>query len=139
MFNTDRMRVGDLLAGTWVISAPRKKLAVDLARHERPRRAGRFTEAQLDVYGVFELQTLEQVLRDGQPRRSPPSPTRSAHKVGLPDDGDDYGFLSDYYAALVREAGARLAVRPPPRDQMGKLRRAGQRRWEITHLTPSGS
>jgi hypothetical protein len=21
-------------------------------------------------------------------------------KAGLPDDGDDYGFLSDYYAAL---------------------------------------
>ena len=22
------------------------------------------------------------------------------HKAGLPDDGDDWGFLSDYYAAL---------------------------------------
>ena len=62
------MRVGDLLAGTWVVRAPRREL------QRRGRRCrGRalpdhqFTDAQLDVYGVFELQTLERVLRDAPP------------------------------------------------------------------------
>src|SRR5688500_1463745 len=67
LFNKDRLRVGDLLAGTWVINAPRKKLSVDrLAERTAPEQL-RFSEAQLDVYGIFELQTLEQVLRDDQP------------------------------------------------------------------------
>ena len=34
LFNKDRMRVGDLLAGTWVIAAPKKELSVDLFRHQ---------------------------------------------------------------------------------------------------------
>src|SRR6185295_13938882 len=66
LFNRDRMRVGDLLAGTWVIAAPRKKLAVDLLDTDGPRDRYNFTDGQLDVYGVFELQTLERVLREGQ-------------------------------------------------------------------------
>ena len=47
-FNKDRMRVGDLLAGTWVVNAPKRKLTVDLAArwdggarlrlHRRPAR-----------------------------------------------------------------------------------------------------
>ena len=56
MFNKDRMRVGDLLAGTWVVSAPRRKLSADLASVEwEGAPEYRFTAAQLDVYGVFEL------------------------------------------------------------------------------------
>ena len=31
-------------------------------------------------------------------------------KGGLPDDGDDYGFLSDYYAALCARLEAGLMV-----------------------------
>jgi hypothetical protein len=31
-------------------------------------------------------------------------------KAGLPDDGDDYGFLSDYYAALCAHLEAGLMV-----------------------------
>jgi hypothetical protein len=31
-------------------------------------------------------------------------------KAGLPDDGDDYGFLSDYYAALCARLEAGLMV-----------------------------
>ena len=31
-------------------------------------------------------------------------------KAGLPDDGDDYGFLYDYYAALCAHLEANLMV-----------------------------
>jgi hypothetical protein len=31
-------------------------------------------------------------------------------KAGLPDDGDDFGFLSDYYAALCAHLEAGLMV-----------------------------
>ena len=51
------------------------------------RQLFRFSEAQLDVYGIYELQTLEQVLRNDQPEASPRSPTpfatRSARRRGL--------------------------------------------------------
>src|SRR3954470_20650867 len=91
MFNKDKMRVGDLLAGTWVISAPRKKLAVDLLDTEAPAVARyTFTEAQLDVYGVFELQTLERVLRETQPEAIATVAYTIRNKIGLGEQwGDD--------------------------------------------------
>jgi uncharacterized RDD family membrane protein YckC len=102
-FNRDKMRVGDLLAGTWVISAPRKKLAVDLLASEAPASAYRFTEAQLDVYGVFELQTLERVLRESQAEAVATVAYTIRNKIGAFDQqmpGDDYLFLLAYYDAI---------------------------------------
>ena len=102
MFNKDKMRVGDLLAGTWVISAPRKKLAIDLLDSEAPAQ-GRFTftEAQLDVYGVYELQTLERVLREAQPEAIATVAHVIRGKIGLADQyGDDHEFLLAYYDAI---------------------------------------
>jgi len=102
MFNKDKMRVGDLLAGTWVISAPRKKLAVDLLDTETPAQPRHvFTEAQLDVYGVFELQTLERVLRDGQMEAIATVAYTIRNKIGLGHEyGDDHEFLLCYYDAI---------------------------------------
>jgi uncharacterized RDD family membrane protein YckC len=68
--NRDRLRLGDLVAGTCVIQTPRAALLSDLS--ERDRFAGRarvnleryvFTPQQLGIYGVTELQALEAVLR----------------------------------------------------------------------------
>ncbi|WP_416462420.1 RDD family protein [Sphingomonas sp. VDB2] len=100
LFNRDRLRVGDLLAGTWVVNNVRAKLGADLvaARAEQPRRV--FSDAALDLYGIYELQTLENVLRGGQDDAIVTVAATIRRKAGLPDDGDDYGFLSDYYAAL---------------------------------------
>ena len=63
LFNRDRLRIGDLLAGTWVVSAPRRRLSIDSLQSRPESQAYQFTDEQLDVYGVFELQTLEQLLR----------------------------------------------------------------------------
>lgn len=65
LFNRDRLRIGDLLAGTAVIHAPRRRLLDDLAAVAPPQVAAfRFTDAQFDAYGISELQRLEQVLRE---------------------------------------------------------------------------
>ena len=63
VFNHHRARVGDLLGGTMVVRTPRGALLRDLIERDRPTRHT-FTDAQLDLYGIRELQVLEQILRD---------------------------------------------------------------------------
>ena len=60
LINRDRMRGGDLIAGTLVISLPKRILARDLV--EAQARYS-FPEQQLRTYGAFELQVLEELLR----------------------------------------------------------------------------
>jgi uncharacterized RDD family membrane protein YckC len=61
--NRDRMRGGDLIAGTIVIALPKRVLLDDLV--ERALQFT-FTPAQLSAYGAFELQVLEELLRRPQ-------------------------------------------------------------------------
>jgi len=101
LMNRDRLRIGDLVGGTWVVRTARTALGADIGADEtiaRPRRA--FTDATLDLYGVYELQTLEEVLRVGRPEAIATVAAAVRHKAGLDDDGDDLGFLTDYYRAL---------------------------------------
>ena len=100
-FNKDGLRVGDLLAGTWVISAPRSLLGVELLADragQEPEYA--FTDAQLDAYGVFELQTLERVLRDADAEAMATVSWTIRNKIGIGEVAGDYGFLNAYYAGL---------------------------------------
>ena len=100
LFNKDRLRIGDLLAGTWVVNVPKRKLSVDsLHAHDVGDRF-RFTEAQLDTYGIYELQTLEQVLRDDQPEAIAAVAATIRHKIDAPDEGWDRDFLVAYYDAM---------------------------------------
>lgn len=100
LFNRDRLRVGDLLAGTWVVHVVRGTLAEDLVGVVTTRQRRTFPKEALDVYGIYELQTLEDVLRKGSDDALVIVAASIRAKTGLPDDGDVYGFLSDYYAAL---------------------------------------
>lgn len=73
LFNRDRLRVGDLVAGTWVVVQPKPELLPDLAAAVEPQAtratgaapaaAHTFTDDQLAVYGEYELQVLERALR----------------------------------------------------------------------------
>lgn len=110
LFNRDRLRVGDLVAGTWVVRAGKSKLSADLVGTvtDQPRRT--FPEAALKLYGIYELQTLEEVLRNENPEAIATVARTIRWKAGLPDDGDDYSFLSDYYAALCARLEAGLMV-----------------------------
>jgi len=110
LFNRDRLRAGDLIAGTWVVNDVRGGLGADLgaATSERPRRL--FSEAALNLYGIYELQTLEDVLRKGNEETVIAVATAIRRKAGLPDDGDDHSFLTDYYAALCARLERGLLV-----------------------------
>ncbi|TNF25135.1 MAG: RDD family protein [Deltaproteobacteria bacterium] len=68
LFNRLRGRVGDLIAGTLVVNAPREALLEDLVAEgkggDHAAEGGlAFTQEQLDLYGIHELQILEDVLR----------------------------------------------------------------------------
>ena len=58
-----RARIGDFLAGTVVVIEPKEELAFDLADSGTAEPSYRFTQEQLDIYGIKELQVLEDVLR----------------------------------------------------------------------------
>ena len=100
LFNKDRLRIGDLLAGTWVVKAPKRKLSFDTLNSDNRAEHYAFTEAQLDVYGIYELQTLEQVLRDDQAESIAAVAATIRHKIGAADDGWDRDFLVAYYDAV---------------------------------------
>ena len=109
LFNRDRLRVGDLVAGTWVVCNEKAGLSADLVgAGYRARRT--FPPAALELYGVYELQTLEDVLRNENPDAITTVAGTIRAKADLPDDGDDYGFLADYYAALCGHLESRLMV-----------------------------
>jgi uncharacterized RDD family membrane protein YckC len=97
LFNRDRLRVGDLLAGTWVVSNPKRKLSWDLAHQNQP--ALSFTPEQLDTYGVYELQTLERVLREGQWEAIELVARTIRQKIDWWEPVGDHDFLTAYYTA----------------------------------------
>jgi uncharacterized RDD family membrane protein YckC len=111
LFNRDRLRIGDLIAGTWVVRSSGASLGADLvAPGDFERRRRTFSEAALGLYGVYELQTLEDVLRGGHGDAIHTVARTIRDKAGIEDDGDDYGFLSDYYAALCARLERGLLV-----------------------------
>ncbi|MER0239275.1 RDD family protein [Fulvimarina sp. MAC8] len=63
--NRFNQRIGDIAAGTAVIVDPRPMLLPDIAREVGATARERFvfTSAQLDLYGAYELQVLERLLR----------------------------------------------------------------------------
>ena len=99
LLNRDRLRIGDLLAGTWVINAPRRKLGLDLIGTGDTLSTYAFTREQLDAYGVFELQTLEQVLREAQPEAVATVAAAIARRIGWQSDYHEWDFIKAYYEA----------------------------------------
>lgn len=109
LMNRDRLRVGDLVGGTWVVRSSRAALGADLTQGgERARRT--FSEAALSLYGVYELQTLEEVLRHGREDAVGVVARAIRAKASIPDEGDDREFLEDYYAALCARLESGLLV-----------------------------
>jgi uncharacterized RDD family membrane protein YckC len=115
LFNKDRLRAGDIVAGTWVVAAPRAVLLPDMAtaaagHAEAPMHdetsAYAFTFEQLDAYGIYELQTLEAVLRQDGPDVGATRELvceRIRKKIDWPETDtpvDVDRFLETFYAAL---------------------------------------
>jgi uncharacterized RDD family membrane protein YckC len=109
LFNKDRLRVGDLLAGTWVIRTTRDKLDRDLTT--APVTAFTFTTEQLDAYGVYELETLEGVLRRSETAAKVTVAQAIIDKIGWPTGVTDIdGFLTAYYTQLRTRLEQRLLL-----------------------------
>jgi len=122
LFNRDRLRVGDFLAGTWVVKAPRRALAIDLAQdaHERLARFA-FTPEQTAAYGIKELQVLEDVLRRRDPRTMAAVADRIRRKIDWRANGEtDADFLAAYYAALRNRLENRLLFGHRRKDKFDK-------------------
>lgn len=99
LFNKDRMRMGDLIAGTWVVDDQRGKLKQTLVSREAAASL-HFSREEIAVYGIFELQELERILRDRDPRSMQPVADTIRAKIGRPAAESDEQFLDAYYAAL---------------------------------------
>ncbi len=121
-FNKDRLRAGDLIAGSWVVEAPKRKLeaAMSVSSPARPAELAqpnglyRFGEAELSVYGEYELQTLERVLRENRPEAMRQVYEAICRKIGWNAGNiDERAFLEAYYTQLRArlESGMRMGKR----------------------------
>ena len=100
-FNRDNLRAGDLVAGTWVVEAERRKLEQAMSLGEDRSQTYRFGEAELSVYGEHELQVLEGVLRHNNEAAQRQVMEAICNKIGWQAGaGDEREFLEAFYAAL---------------------------------------
>jgi uncharacterized RDD family membrane protein YckC len=114
LFNRDRLRVGDLVGGTWVVVAPKRVLDADLSAGDSRLV---FSEAALDAYGIKELNILENVLRKRDPATMEAVATRIRKKIGYQQNVPDVEFLSAYYIALRGRLESRLLFGRRRRDK----------------------
>jgi uncharacterized RDD family membrane protein YckC len=107
-FNRDALRAGDLIAGTWVVEMPRRRLeqAMSLGEGARGHSVAtgaeyRFGDAELRIYGEYELQTLERVLRENNYEALVAVAQAICTKIGWQSgSGDERAFLEAFYAQL---------------------------------------
>lgn len=119
LFNKDRLRLGDLVGGTWVVRTPRRKLIRDMADTGPSRHALTFTTAQLDAYGAKELHVLETVLRQGDRKTAASVAERIALKIGWTRGPyeTDREFLNAYYVGLRGRLEQKLLMGVRRRDK----------------------
>jgi len=127
-----RQRLGDIMAGTMVIENPRSVLLPDLAAAASSIKATQagfdFTPDHLDIYGSYELQTLEDLLRDSNTRQRDKQLIEIAQaiikKIGYREavaPGKELDFLNAFYIAQ--------------REHLETLRLFGKRRDNKFHNT----
>jgi uncharacterized RDD family membrane protein YckC len=119
LFNRDRLRVGDLVGGTWVVVAPKRVLDADLSSGAAP--AVVFSEAALDAYGIKELGILEGVLRRQEPVVMAAVAERIRAKIGFDTPMADEKFLTAYYTGLRHRLEGRLLFGVRRRDKYQKI------------------
>jgi uncharacterized RDD family membrane protein YckC len=119
--NRDALRAGDVVAGTWVVEAGRDRLKAALSTGEGAQGHSALTqaryefgEAELSIYGEYELQVLERVLRDNNPAAMADVAEAICIKIGWTNGrGDERAFLEAYYTQLRArlERGMRFGQR----------------------------
>ena len=110
-FNKDRLRPGDIVGGTWVLKAPKRALMTDLAKSgESLLGQWNFSMSELDVYGIHELNLLEDILRrrDKATMEKIAERIRTKIKRAAVQGEDDAAFLQAYYTALRQRLETRM-------------------------------
>lgn len=118
LLNRRRQRVGDFMGNTMVVRAPKTSLARDLTARKSVASSGgsakgpafryTFTPDELALYGIFELQRLEELLRTKDAKRETLDKVKDTilHKMSRePDRRSEIHtrrFLQDLYAQLRR-------------------------------------
>ncbi|GAA3113149.1 hypothetical protein GCM10010520_66640 [Rhizobium viscosum] len=108
--NRRRQRIGDVIAGTLVVDNPRSVLLSDLALSSPAKASSQpafeFLPEHLDIYGKYELQTLEDVLRDTTKKPNTEeiikivrTITRRIRFEDAVKPGQEMLFLNDFYRA----------------------------------------
>lgn len=137
VFTRDRLRVGDMIAGTRVVVQPKVVLLPDLvdqsarvaAAGDAPAAAAAsytFSDAQLSIYGIYELQVLEGVLRLGADDPGQLEVLRTVSekvraKIGYPARAvDDARFLREFYAAQRAHLEQKLLLGQRRQDKFSK-------------------
>lgn len=136
--NPQRLRIGDLLAGTRVVVSPPVVLARDLADQRPQHPAGDpvaefvFAPAQLTIYGEHELTVLEDVLRKSRSEvgdQALATVAKSiARKIGWgdpPAPGKELRFLEAFYKAQRHHLEQQLLF---GKRRLSKRSRAGEER-----------
>lgn len=113
LFNRDHLRVGDLVAGTWVVHAPKVTLLRDMVDDQPVLHEDfAFTLPQLDAYGVKELHVLEHVLRKADRKVMAAVAERIRAKIGwtAAEYETDRPFLQAYYTAVRGRLETRMLL-----------------------------
>ncbi len=116
LFNRDRLRLGDLIAGTWVVVAPKRILNADLSSAVSSAPII-FTSKALDAYGIKELNILEDVLRRKDSATMAAVALRIHAKTGFSSAVTDQDFLSAYFIALRGRLETKLLFGKRRRDK----------------------
>jgi len=107
-FQKRKQRIGDIIAGTYVIALPKTNLGAELAQDEgASAKRFEFSPSHLEHYGRFELQTLETVLRaqpgvPGLEKREWEVVEAILKKIGYLEKvrlEESHAFLSEFYTA----------------------------------------
>lgn len=123
LFNRDRLRAGDLLAGTWVVENERPRIAPDLLAQTAVDQVERFAFApeELDAYGQMEIQRLADILQRNDADTITTVAGVIRRKLGRRDDqaslAGDRAFLQAYYVAARRHLERRLLFGKRKRDK----------------------
>ena len=121
LLNKNRMRVGDFVAGTLVVQDPPLNLLSDVGRSTK-RDDGdgnaatyNFTKEQLDMYGIYELQVLEDFLRSAPDPDAMRAVTRQIiRKIDFRETVhhvDIERFLQDFYRAQRHRLEQKMVVK----------------------------
>ena len=104
MFSKLNQRLGDMVAGTVVVDTPKPQLLPDLSA-QAAARGYEFRAEHLGVYGRYELQTLETILRD--PPKTPEMRKRISEvaqtirrRIGYDEavpESREWDFLLEFY------------------------------------------